>query len=444
MLIQNLKTFLKQFPRHWIVVASAWISKIIVVLVQIISIRSLLIYLGEDKYAVYVIVFSLTSWFNLAEFSVGLSLQNFISEFRSKNENYEKYIIAALQIISILFIIAIFLTLFIANPIQDIIFKKFVYIQEIQNINVIFITGIVAIITALLSIVYRVYYALHKGYIPNIMPAIAASISMISIVLFNRYSSIRQSILSALLIFTLPQLIITLVPFITVFKSFFAKILKFDFTIIKNLFTRAIKFHGMITLSMIYVQTDYLVISQTLNPNEIVMYNIFVRVFMFFSFIYTSVLGAFWPVSTEMFVKKKFREIKKTIKKYLTYVTLFMIIGTITVIIFSKLIIKVLAPGLDIVPTISLFLLFGFYITIRSWQDTFIVFLQSINALKIFWIYMPFQVIVNVLMQYFLSKKYGAEGIVMGLILSILLISLWVLPLKTHKIFKQREVYKNF
>jgi hypothetical protein len=41
-------------------------------------------------------------------------------------------------------------------------------------------------------------------------------------------------------------------------------------------------------------------------------------------------------------------------------------------------------------------------------------------------------------MQYFLSKKYGIEGIVMGLILSIILVSIWVLPLKTYKILNSK------
>jgi O-antigen/teichoic acid export membrane protein len=436
--MKKIKPFIDQFPKHWLVAASAWISKIIVSLVQIVSIRALLNYLGEDRYAIYVVAYSLVGWFGLAEFSVGCSIQNFISEARAKNQSYEKYLIAALQIISVLFVISVFLTVFISNSIQDIIFRKFAYIPEIQNINFIFFIGIVTITNALLGIVYRVYYALHRGYIPNIIPAIAAIISMISIVVLNRCSS-HQSILLALLIFTLPQLIIILVPFIKIFKNCCLKILDFNFTILKSLFIRAIKFHGMIIISMAYGQTDYLVMSQTLSPSEIVTYNIFMRVFMFFSFIYTSLLMAFWPVSAEMYINNKFEYLKKTIKQYLIYVTFFMIIGTILIIIFSGFITKILAPGLNIIPTMSLLLLFGFYITIRSWQDTFVVFLQSINSLKIFWVYMPFQFTVNIFMQYFLSKKYGASGIVMGLVLSIILVSIWVLSLKTHKILNSTK-----
>jgi O-antigen/teichoic acid export membrane protein len=253
--------------------------------VQIISIRELLAYLGEDSYAVYVIAFSLIGWFSLFEFSVGSSLQNFISESRVKKENYEKYLIASLQIIAVLFVVSMFLMLIITNPIQDIIFRKFIHISFEEKVSIIFIVGIVSLINALLSIVYRIYYALHKGYIPNIMFAVSAVISMISIVIFKRFSFIHNNLLFALLIFTLPQLIITSIHFLKMFKSFLTKIFKFDFVIIKSLFTRSVKFHGMSVIYMAYVQTDYLVMSQTLSPNEIVTYNIFIRVFTFYLYI---------------------------------------------------------------------------------------------------------------------------------------------------------------
>jgi O-antigen/teichoic acid export membrane protein len=422
-----------------VVAASAWSSKIIVSLIQIISIRVLLVYLGEDRYAVYVIAYSLLSWFSLSEFSIGVSLQIFISESRAKNESYEKYIIAALQIMVILFIMFVLLTFFIANPIQNIIFQKFTYIPEIKNISIAFIVGVITVITSFLGIVYRIYYALHKGYFPNMTPAVAAITSMLLIVLLNRYYPAKQlRILSALLVFTLPQLIIALIPFIKIFKNYFSKICSFNFTIIKSFFIRAVKFHGITILAVAYGQTDYLVMSQTLSPTEIVTYNIFIRVFMFFSFIYTSLLMAFWPKSAEMYIKKEFENIKHMLKKYLAYATLFIIAGTLGVMIFSGFIVKVLAPNLDIVASVPLLLLFCIYMIAKAWQDTFAAFLQSINVLRIFWIYLPFQVIINFFMQYFLSKKYGAEGIVMALILSIMLISLWILPIKTYKVLNSK------
>ncbi|MDR1523586.1 MAG: MATE family efflux transporter [Endomicrobium sp.] len=421
---------------HLMVAVSAWISKVIIVLVQVVSIRVLLDYLGEDKYAVYVIAFSLTVWFNLSEFGIGASLQNFISEARAKKENYDKYIIAALQLVAILFVIVLLLAIFVSSFVQNIVFKNFLYITDIQSINIVLVIGIISIVSCFLTKVFNVYYALHKGYIANLIPAISIVVSMLVMIIINRNSQKQGSILCALLVFTLPQLFIVLVPFIKEFKKYFPKLLEFNLSILKALVVRAVKFHGIIIASLTYLQTDYLVMSQTLSPKEIVEYNIFMRVFMFFSYSYVSFLTAFWPVSAEMYVGQKFEELKTAIKKHLTYASLFMILGTVLVILFHKIIVKILVPEQNIFPTFWFMLMLGIYIILKAWQDTFAMFLQSINVLRIFWVYMPFQIIVNILVQYFLSKKYGVNGIVLGLIISMVCVSIWILFLKTRKVLK--------
>ncbi|MDR1417682.1 MAG: MATE family efflux transporter [Endomicrobium sp.] len=435
--MKKIKLSMKNVPNHVIVAISAWISKIIIALIQVINVRVLLDYLDEDKYAVYVIAYSLIGWFNLAEFGVGISLQNFISESQARKESYEKYIVAALQIVVVLFAATLLITIFISSPIQNIIFRKFSYILEIQSINITLVVGIITLTSCFLSIVFKVYYALHKGYIANLIPAISIVISMIIIVSINIYSQKQGNILFVLLVFTVPQLVLVLFSFIKVFKNYFSRLLEFNISVLKDLIVRAAKFHGTIMVSLAYVQTDYLVISQTLSVNEIVEYNIFMRVFLFFSYAYMSFLAAFWPVSSEMYMNKQFKELKNKIKKHLAYVSLFMVLGTACIMIFSKFIIKTLAPGQNIVPTICFMLLIGIYILAKAWQDTFAMFLQSINVLKIFWIYMPLQVIINLLLQYFLSKIYGVNGIVLGLIISTVCVSVWVLFMKVSKVLEE-------
>jgi O-antigen/teichoic acid export membrane protein len=115
---------------------------------------------------------------------------------------------------------------------------------------------------------------------------------MTLIIIFNRYSPVQNRILSALMIFTLPNLFLVLIPFIVTFKNYFIKVLNFDIETEKSLFTRSLKFYGISLLSLVYTQTDYLVMSQTLIPDEIIKYNIFSRVFMFFTFIHITMMRA--------------------------------------------------------------------------------------------------------------------------------------------------------
>jgi len=396
-------------------------------------------YLGEERYAAYTIAYSLAGWFMLCDCGIGAALQNFISEGRARNKNYDGYLRAALQI-SLFLVVLFMLLLFLLSPfIQHKIFIKYLHIQEINAVNIIAITGAVVILSAIVNIIYKVYYAFQKGYVSNILPALSMIVSMALIVLVNRYSNVRESILLALLIFTLPQLITALIPFIKVFKGFFADIFNFNFDVIKELGLRAGKFFGFAIMSAATLQMDYIIMSQHIGPSDITSYNILNRVFMLLMFIQTAVLSAAWPVCSELFHKCEFNLIKSMLKKYILFGFSITLLGSILIYSFSDAIIHILAPETSINPAFIFFALFALYYLIRIWSDTFAMFLQSINALRIFWIYVPFQALISCAGQIYFSSKYGVYGILIGLILSFILTSCWVLPYKTWKVFKSKE-----
>lgn len=438
-MINKIKSFLKSFPRHWVVAASAWGSRIVTSLISIISIRTILLYLGEERYAVYAITYSLSAWFSFCELGIGSSLQNFISESRAKNESYDKYIKSALQLICILVIVFLAITIAISPFIQDKLFIKYLNISEVQNINIVGIIGCIFVITALVNIVYKIYFALQKGYVSNILPAVSMIVSMTAIVFINRYLPIRANITIALLAFTVPQLLIALIPFIKIFKPFFTKIFDLDKDIMKNLLIRSLKFFGPAVMGVITLQIDYIIMSNTVEYMEVATYNIFNKFFILFLFLHSALLAAAWPVCSELFNKGIYKPIKSMIFKYIAFGSLIVITGTFATYKLSGVINSILAPGIPLRAALSLFVLFGTYYLLRVWSDTFGMFLNSINALRVFWIFIPFQAVISVSAQYFLSLRFGIKGILMGLIISFLLTSCWILPYKAWKVFKSKE-----
>jgi O-antigen/teichoic acid export membrane protein len=436
--IEHILIRFKHLPRHLLVAVSAWIARIITALISIISVRTLLLYLGEERYAVYVIVYSLVGWFSLCDLGIGSALQNFISECRAKNESYSKYLRAVLQVTIALCIVFIILLFFISIFIQKILLNKYFYINEIQTINIIGIIGVILMLSALLSIVYRVHYALQKGYISNVLPAIAMIVSMFLVVLCNRYFSIRKSILIALLIFTIPQLATAAISFVKIFKSEVKNIFNFDFSVIKELMTRAFKFSGFAIMAALTMGIDYIVMSQTSDATGITEYNILNKFFALFLFIHSAVLVAACPIFSELNIKSQFSVIKNMILKYISFGFIIIVSGTFLFYAFSDNIIGIVAPNANIQPTVMIFILFAALYISRVWSDTFATFLQSANVLKFFWIYVPVQAFINVTIQYFLSIKYGINGILLGLIISFLLTSCWILPYKTYKFIKEK------
>jgi O-antigen/teichoic acid export membrane protein len=229
-----------------------------------------------------------------------------------------------------------------------------------------------------------------------------------------------------------------LIPFIKIFGKSFKDILVFDKDIFKQIIIRAVKFEGIAVMSTILLHAEYIIMAKTLSPNLIITYNIFKKVFLFVAFIYSSLLVAFWPVSNKMFNSSQYIKLKKTLFKYCVIGIILVTLYILCAFILKDFILYVLAPKENIVISFSFFLLFIIYYIIRVISDTYTIFLQSINVLKIFWIYTPIQAAISVTAQYFLSLKYGINGIVLGLILAFTLTSLWAYTYKSYKILNKK------
>ena len=60
--------------------------------------------------------------------------------------------------------------------------------------------------------------------------------------------------------------------------------------------------------------------------------------------------------------------------------------------------------------------------------------LQSVGDMSAFWKWVPVQAFISIVAQYLLARRWGIEGVALGLILSFLLTAAWVLPHRTNQI----------
>ncbi len=434
-LLKIRPVFFNKIPNHFFVALSAWTSRIIIAVIQIFAIKIILPYLGAERYAVYVVIFSISAWFGLADFGVGTSLQNYISESRVKNEDYKKYMTAGLQIMAIGTILSFILLFLFSEYMQNKIFAKYLHINELKTVNIILLSGIFFITMTIVNVSGKIYYALHKGVVPNLLQALAYIISFVCMLFVTKFFK-NAGILNILLCFTLPQILLMAVPFIKIFKNSILNIFDFDIEILKRIFVRSVKFSGLVFMSLAVMQIDYVIMARTIDASSITSYNIFNKMFMFAFYMYSSFLGAFWPTSSELFHSKNYATLNRLLKKYFYLGIIMMLLFITAVFIFRNLLIDFFASDMDIKVTLSFFVFFGIYYILRVISETYSTFLQSINILKIFWIYTPIQAVISIIAQYFLSMKYGINGIILGLILSFALTCFWILPYKSYKIFK--------
>src|SRR5882762_8031769 len=83
-------------PPHIRVAATNWLSRLISMAIQLVTVPLLTRSMGYGDYAAYVVTISLMNWFVLADFGMGSALQNLVTKARIKGNDIRGVMAAGL------------------------------------------------------------------------------------------------------------------------------------------------------------------------------------------------------------------------------------------------------------------------------------------------------------------------------------------------------------
>jgi len=425
-------------PAHLFVAASAWASRVVGGLVQLVIIRVLLSYLGAPQYALFSVVASLGTWFALVEFGVGNSVQNRISAARAAGHERDVVLRSALPLLAGLLVTSTIALVIVGPPLQRFLFRR-IGVSGGGPIGdyVIAVIGFVYIVTTLVNVSYKVFYGELRGYIANAYITIANLLLLTTVILLQLVHLESSRLFWALLACTVPPAIVGVVGSIQVYRRYRLSGTAVDWGVTRALWNRAWRFGGFAAMSAAVLGIDYVIMSQTLPPAQIVQYNAASKVFGLIFFLYSSVLQASWPVCAEALGRRDVSAVRKLTRENLAAGTALMLVGTLAFVAGRSLIGGALLGSGGIAIPSGVIVAFGAYFLLRVWAETFATLLMSGDRLRVFWIYLPFQAAISALGQYSLSRYFGLYGILAGLILSFLLTAVWVLPWDSLKLLRQ-------
>ena len=410
-------------------------SKLITVAAQFISIRILIDLLGAEQYAVMALLLALPGWFLLCDFGVGASLQNYISECKVDNVNYNDKIVAACISLTSIFVILIFLTYILSGFLGELYLKSATDLTYSQKTVLFFLASTFGILAGIGSVSYRILYAFHKGYWANTLPAIMSLISLAALTLVPSFIE-KNELLTCVIIWLLPSGIAPFVLFVLFggkrFRRLPSTIVYFE------LWGRAKDFFLLAVFSTITLQIDYVILSQLLSGTDIVIYNIISKIFVLVIFCYTAVLSALWPVLTELLQLSEWDKVRNYILRYIIYGFVFVCLATTFIVIVRGHIVNLLAPESNITLPLGTLILFGIYQLVRVWTDTYSVVLKSINKIKPFLLLVPLQALLSILFQTYGANSYGVNGLISGLIMSFIVTVFWGLPFAVNRQIKSK------
>ncbi len=407
---------------------SNWVNRGVAVLVQLATIPMLTRALGEQHFAAYVLAVSLISWFALLDFGLGNALQNYVSEFKAIGRNVGGH--AAFVLLVSFGIIAVGwgLVVMLSPVVAKILFARIPSLERQYGIAAITVAGFGFVCFSVGNIGTKVLYALGRGAFANLLLIGTNLIVFAGIWFAVSYTPENRKILAAILAYSGPTGVIALL----VAARILWRLAKWSKEEIKHagveLIKRAQGFWLLALLGACIYNLDYFIMSQTLPPQEIAAYNILSRVFGAGASIYAGLLGATWPVWAELAVEKKWLRLASGLRIYLILAIGAAFFLTVAMIFVLPALLPMLFRGEGIVLPLTSIILFGVYICLRAWMDTFAVALQSMNDIGILIKVAPMQAALSIAGQSVFSLVFGLDGILLGLILSSLLTAAWILP----------------
>ncbi len=401
-------------------ILSGWVARIISASAQLIAIRYVMLQLGEEGFGAFALLAALASWAVLMDFGIGSTLQNYISEARAYGMGYGDLIRkSALYLVPIgIFLSACVLAM--ANSLATHYLTNIYIFNQEQKTYATASICIIFIWTTIGGVSYKVFFAEHRGWIANLLPAIGALIGLGGIwaIDVSGYNNPLAAILT--IYYAPPALLAILTSLYLLAKISNNKKTPTPQMVTRNrlFFGRAFNFWTFSSAAAFVLQADYWVISQKLRPQEIIIYTVALKVFGLFLFLYSAALQATWPVFSELIAKNKITEVQYSIRKYLIG-GLILSTGFFLFFFFFKESIYRFMKSDQEISSITLVLL-SIYLLLRIWTDTYAMVLQSANIMRPFWILVPMQAAISIGAQWVLSGQYGLNGIILGVMISFI------------------------
>jgi O-antigen/teichoic acid export membrane protein len=419
-----------RIPTVWLVAGGGWIGRGIQVIAQLLAVRFLIEGVGTPGYGVFAVLASLNGWLLLSDFSIGISLQNHISERRVAGENVDDLILTAI-LLSLMATGVVGAILLLLGPwLAELLLGKFAFLSMTERLLAFYAMVVPGVGTALGTVAYRIWFAQHRGYLSNLMPAAGTVIGTTAVWFLTHVapSSAYPVALNTFAYYLPLALLPIMVLLVTV--SGIARRHRFRSELVRPLLTRGLRFWVSGLLASGVLGVDYVIMVQVLDVHDIVVYSVASKLFLLIFFVFNAMLQALWPVCAEAIARDDWPAVGALTRRYIALGAAFTLVAGVGVAITNAWIVQILAPGLNTPIPLLVVVLLTLYTTLRVWTDMFGMILQSMNDLFLMWTVAPVQVLLSIGLQTLGARWFGLPGLISGLIGCYLLTAAWVLPLR--------------
>lgn len=413
--------------------AAGWLGRIITAGAQFASIRLITQMLGVDAYGAFAVVTGFMVWFMLADLGFGAALQNHISASRADGLPWRATVRAIASLLACTTLILALFVVTLAPWAGPFFLSAYRTVSPAQAAAGFAAFGVLTLLTGALSIMLKVQFAEHRGYIAHAITGGGGAAGLLCLALVLSYRP-ENGFVYAIIAYHLPLVLLSgslLMHFLLTTAARVDHAQEPRIPIrrkVSHLWTNASSFLLFATLSALVLNLDYAILAKTVTPEEVVSYSIINKAFLLIFIMYNSVLQAYWPISAEAMHRGDAAAIKSLIKRCLAAGIAIVAIGTLGFLATSNIVASLLSPRQPPQLSPTLILIYGIYWLLRVWTDVFAILIMSAGRVAYLCRIVPLQALVSIPLAYLGARHYGVAGLVGGMAIAYCVTVAWMMP----------------
>jgi len=378
----------------------------------------LITYLNSEKYGVWLLLTSITTWASFCDFGLGNGLKNKLSEALA-NDDYQKAKTYISTTYAYVFLIVISILAVYGFSEQFINWKSIVNsdlfsLEELRIIAIV-IVGFFFLKFVLNQLLF-VIAAKQQTAINDFLNFIVNALSLIIVLILIKTT--ESSLLTLSLAFCAIPVIVLFAASIFLyygkFKRLRPSIKSVEFKTGKSLMNLGFQFFIIQIAGIVIFSTDNVIIANLLGPEEVSVYNIAFKYFSIITLGFSIICSPFWSAYTEAFERNDFKWIKGITSKLVKIWFLFFV-GTIVILLLTPWLYE-LWIGNEIEIPLFLSISMALFVILSSWASIFTTFVNGVGKITLQLIFSIIAGLFNIPLSIFFVKnlELGSAGVILA------------------------------
>ena len=384
------------------------------IMIGLILIPMTINYVSAVQYGIWLTISSIIGWLNFFDVGLGNGLRNKLTHSLARNEieNAKTYIsttYASLAVIAL----SVFVLFSIAN--QYISWTSLLNVKS-ENEYTLRLVMWVAVgcfcSQFVIQLINTVLTATHRAANASLI-SFLGQLSTLAAIYYCTLNIKGNLNILVTIVASVPVIILIISSYLLYnkkLKNFCPNYKSINFKYAKELLTTGSKFFYIQLGALVLFQTNYIIISQVLGPEQVSVFSICYKLFSVTIMIFTIIMTPLWSSFTDAYVKEDYRWLKNSIQK-MRKLFIFFVLITAGILLLSPYIFKYWI-GEQIKIPFSLSAIMAVYAIAYIWQMLHVFLLNGIGKIHLQLILITISALINIPLTIVLGKKFGLEGIV--------------------------------